>query len=133
MKKDLKSMKNLSAYFIIVMMLSACSYDNLEELHPVCDSTVAISFAGDILPIFTGSCGAGDFNCHQTDASESGYGLETYDEVILTIDNSGNFLKTIKHDQSISSSKWMPRNAPKLDGCTILKIEAWINRGRLEN
>ena len=127
------SMKNNFVCFVILVLLFACSYDNLEELHPVCDSTTSISFAGDILPIITSNCGTGDLNCHQTDGSQSGYGLGSYDEVILTINNSGTFLKTIKHDPSISSGNWMPRNAPKLDGCSILKIEAWINRGRLEN
>ena len=130
-------MKNISAIGLIVISLTGCYYDNLEELHPnitPCDTSGVVSYATDINPIIQNSCGAQDLACHKTDASTSGYGFGTYDELILSIDNSGIFLETIKHDPSISTSKWMPKNvSSKIDDCSIQKIEAWLNRGRPNN
>ena len=131
------SMKNILSAFFVIVLLNGCYYDNLEDLHPTpvpCDTTGTISFANDILPIMTNSCGNQDLACHKTEASSSTYGLGNYTDVINTIDGSGIFLETIKHDPSINSSKWMPKNSStKLDNCSIQKIEAWLNRGRLNN
>ena len=127
--------KNLTICFSI-FALSGCYYDNQEELHPgspPCDTTGAISYSIDIQPIFNRSCGSQNIGCHNTNQSSITYGLGTYNEVIFTIDNSGIFLETIKHDPSIESSKWMPKGGGMLDNCSIQKIEAWINGGRLNN
>ena len=129
-------MKNILAVFFVILFLSGCYYDNLEELHPgaaVCDTTGVISFSADILPIMIHSCGAQDMACHNTDQSAGGYGLGTYTDVMNTITTSGTFLTSITHDPSIASSKWMPKNAAKIDDCSIQKIEAWLNRGSLNN
>ncbi len=130
-------MKSTLSAIALIAMFTGCYYDNLEELHPntePCDTTGTISYINDINPIMLHSCGSQDLACHNTDASQSGYGLGTYDDVINTIDNSGIFLETIKHDPSISSAKWMPKNSSSMiDDCSIQKIEAWINRGRPNN
>jgi hypothetical protein len=130
-------MKKILAFCCAVILFNGCYYDNLEELHPSlppCDTTGTISFATDITQIMTHSCGSQDMACHNTDASQSGYGLGNYTDVINTIDNSGTFLKSITHDPSINSSKWMPKGSTaKIDNCSIEKIEAWLNRGRLNN
>ena len=130
-------MKNIFAFCFVIIILSGCYYDNLEELHPSpppCDTTGIISFTNDILPIMLHSCGSQDFACHNTVASTSNYGLGTYTDVINTIDISRTFLKSITHDPSINSSKWMPKNSSaKIDDCSIQKIEAWLNRGRPNN
>ncbi len=129
-------MKNILAVFFGVLLFSGCSYDNLEELHPSpapCDTTET-SFTNDILPIMNASCGALNLACHQTDVSSSTYGLGNYTDVINTISVSGIFLETITHDPSISSSKWMPLGtSAKIDECSILKIEAWLNDGSPDN
>lgn len=120
----------------IFLLLFACKNDNFEEIHPPfhCDTTGTISFATDILPIMIKTCGSSDMACHNTDQADGGYGLGTYDDVIFTIDDSGTFLKSITHDPSIASSKWMPKNSSvKTDACDIQKIEAWLNRGKLDN
>ena len=130
-------MKKIIAVSFTLISLCGCYYDNLEELHPnitPCDTSGVVSYTNDINPIMINSCGATDLACHKTDAATSGYGLGSYDELFLTIDNSGIFLETIKHDPSISTSKWMPKNvSSKIDDCSIQKIEAWINRGRPNN
>lgn len=119
----------------VLSMLNGCYYDNVQELHrvTVCDTSGTISFAGDILPILNNSCGAQNAACHTDQSSTSGYGLANYADVIFTINDAGDFLQTITHDPSINSSKWMPKDGGKLDACSIQKIEAWLNRGRLNN
>ena len=130
-------MKNIFAFCFVIIIFSGCYYDNLEELHPsppLCDTIGTISFANDILPVMLHSCGSQDLACHQTNQSQSLYGLGTYTDVINTINGSRTFLKSITHDLSINSSKWMPKNSSaKIDDCSIQKIEAWLNRGRLNN
>ncbi len=129
-------MKTIIAFCLAIISLTGCSYDNLEELHPTisCDTTGASSFLNDILPIMIQSCGGQNLACHQSDASESGYGLGNYADVINTIDGSGVFFQTITHDISINSSKWMPKGtSAKIDACSIRKIEAWLNNGKLNN
>ena len=140
MNKELKIinfMTNLLAVCLLSILLNGCYYDNLEELHPSpppCDTTGTISFSVDILPIMLNTCGSQDLACHKTDASQSGYGLGNYTDVINTISGSSIFLKTITHDPSINSSKWMPKgSSAKIDNCSIQKIEAWLNRGKLNN
>ena len=137
MLKIINFMKNLFAVCLLTSLLYGCYYDNLEELHPSpppCDTTGIISFSTDILPIMLHSCGSQNLACHQTDASQSGYGLGNYTDVINTINGSGSFLETITHDPSISSAKWMPKgSSAKIDNCSILKIEAWLNSGMLDN
>jgi hypothetical protein len=130
-------MKQLLLAIILSTALSGCYYDNVDELHPqvaTCDTTGTISFSADISPIMLHSCGSSDLACHNGNASQSGYGLGTYDDVMFTIDDSGDFLETITHSPSISSTKWMPKNSgSKIDACSIEKITAWLNRGKLNN
>ncbi len=130
-------MKKILFLLFLVVSLNSCYYDNVEELHPAiapCDTSGTVSFSNDILPIMLHGCGSENIACHQTDASQSGYGLGTYDDVISTINNSGTFLETIVHSTTINSSKWMPKNSSaKLDNCSIQKIEAWLNRGKANN
>ena len=55
--------------------------------------------------------------------------LLTYD----TTTKDTKFLNTIKH-QNISVSLYMPQGtSEKIDDCSIQKLEAWINRGKLDN
>lgn len=126
-------MKNL-LLLIIAAALSSCYYDNIEELHPnfntTCDTTnVAMSYARDIIPILSSSCGTTDQACHASASSESLIGLDTYTGVAEQAAN-GDLLKSIVHDPSVEP---MPKGGGKLDDCSILKIESWINHGYPNN
>ena len=136
-QKIISLMKKILFLLFISVSLNSCYYDNVDELHPAiapCDTSGTVSFSGDILPIMIHSCGGENLACHQTDVSQSGYGLGTFADVISTIDNSGTFLESIVHSPTINSSKWMPKNSSaKLDNCSIQKIEAWLNRGKANN
>ena len=133
-------MKLLSKKFLlllcVVFSFSACYYDNFEEMHPVvtdatCDTTGTISYANDIVPILSTYCGISPGNtCHSTDGSSSGIVLDDYSDV------SGNgslMVRSINHDGSLNQVDWMPSGGGMINKCSINKIEAWVNRGRLNN
>ena len=130
-------MKYTLAVALLLMMFSSCYYDNLDELHPEaapCDTTGTVSFATDILPIMQHNCGSQNGSCHNGAGASSGYGLNSYNDVISTINTSGTFLETIVHSSAISPSKWMPKGTTaKIDDCSIQKITAWMNRGTPNN
>lgn len=129
-------MKKIFAICLVMATFTSCYYDNVDELHPAaepCDTTGTVSFANDISPIMLHSCGSENSSCHNTNGSTSGYGLGTYADVINTINTSGIFLETITHSASINTSKWMPLGSGKINDCSIQKIEAWLNRGKLNN
>lgn len=136
-------MKKILIIMGVLGFFYSCTNDNIQDLHPVsqnaCDTTgVVVSFANDILPIMINSCGGNDNTCHQDDASSGGYGLADYTMVTASIVNSGNdtgnpnaFIDCITHsDPNIAD---MPDGGGKLSDCSIKKIQAWLNRGQLNN
>ena len=136
---SLKKIRYIKLYLVLfgVVILNACYYDNLDEMHPAiatCDTMGTVSYANDISSIMLHSCGSSDLGCHNGQSSESGYGLGNYNDLITSISNSTDFLGTITHSPDISTSKWMPKNSSsKIDDCSIQKITAWLNRGKLDN
>ncbi len=116
--------------------LTACTNDNLEELHPACDTTQVGSFANVILPIMNSSCGTNNSGCHNNNSADGGYGLANYTDMMeyfVSPEEDLQFIRTLTHDPAISSSLNMPQGAAKLDECSILKIQAWINNGKQNN
>lgn len=115
---------------------TACTNDNLEELHPSCDTTGVVSFANVVLPIMNSSCGTDNTGCHVNNSADGGYGLSNYTDMIeyfVSPAKDLKFIRTLTHDPALSSSLYMPQGAAKLDDCSILKIQAWINNGKQNN
>jgi hypothetical protein len=112
--------------FIWVTLYSSCSNNSKEELLnlSVCDTT-AVKFSTTIMPIFTASCNS-QTGCHGS-VGQGSVLLESYDNIM---DNTSTtaILTYIK-----ASANWMPKNNPKLDDCSINKIQAWVNQGALNN
>lgn len=113
---------------IILFLATACSWENLESLYPDignCD-TLDVSFAGDIVPLFTNHC----YSCHSNENAPEfaqGIALEDYPDVSAA---SSLIVGAINHLDSFSA---MPKESEKLDSCSILTFEAWINSGKPEN
>ncbi len=107
-----------------VLILSACSNDNVEEYYSTkeCD-TENVTYSGTINPVIDRNCKS----CHYS-GNGSGVTLESYTDIKTNIDN-GRITGAIKHMPGFSP---MPQGG-KLDDCTIAKIEAWINNGALNN
>jgi mono/diheme cytochrome c family protein len=131
---------NITVIFILfafVSLLSACYYDNIEDLHPApiiipgvndslsgagCDTNKAITYTADIKAIFQANCAG----CHTGTGSSSGIDLLSYNGA----KNIANKLVgSVTWDGTTSN---MPKNSPKINDCSIAKIKKWVNTGTAE-
>lgn len=106
------------------LMQMGCYKDNKESMYPrtgVCD-TSNVTWSKDIKGIVDNSCAIS--GCHNAAAS-GGYNLSNFAGVKMMVDNN-RFLAVIE-------SGSMPKNASKLDNCTINKVRSWIAKGALQN
>ncbi len=125
--------KQILTVLVVSFFLSSCYYDNIEELHPnintaVCDTTGTISYSNDIVQILNNNCGT-TTACHNSTAG-SGIILDNYTDVR---GNANSIVKSILHDPAFTAPQWMPSGGGTLNSCSIMKIQAWVNRGRLNN
>lgn len=115
---------------LLAVFLSACYYDKESYLYPTdlnCD-TQAVSYQADIVPILDGKC----MSCHGALVYTSLGGnvaLEPFDKLLIQV-NNGKLLSSVKQDGNASA---MPKNATKLNSCSIALLEAWINQGAQQN
>ncbi|MEM9985978.1 MAG: hypothetical protein AAF804_12880 [Bacteroidota bacterium] len=113
----------------LTLALTACVYNNEEELYPIppeaCD-TLAVSYQATIIPLFTiHECIA----CHQGATPNGNVGMDSYEKVKVLADN-GMLYGTIAHLPGFSP---MPKDEPQLLDCEIRQIKAWIDQGALNN
>ncbi len=113
----------------LAVFLSACVYNNEEDLYPTppeaCD-TLNISYQNTIIPLLTlHECIA----CHQGETPNGNIGMDSYEKVKAQADN-GMLYGTIAHLPGFSP---MPKDEPKLLDCEIRQIKAWIDQGALNN
>lgn len=124
----------LAPFLLVVSLLpSGCTYnDGLLEITPPIDTTVQISFADDILPVFSDKCasptchGAGGISPELTPA-------KAYSELF-----AGGFIDTLAPAQS-ELYKWMtgqyalsmPLSGPDPD--LNVKVLTWITQGAKDN
>jgi mono/diheme cytochrome c family protein len=115
-------------FSLSILCMAACTYNKEEIIRPpagICDTT-AMTYNGQIAAIFSANC----YSCHAGSASSgAGIKLDNYN-IAQAYAISGILLKSVKHQSGASA---MPKNASKLDACTISKIEAWVNRGAPQN
>lgn len=123
-------MKKIVLMGLVLMSgLSACYYDNFEEINPwvglnACTDTAGtIGFTAKVLPIMNQYCGTGDNTCHLNNS----YTLNTKAGVNIAIADDV-YLNSIKH----IGSNPMPKNGGKLDDCSIAVIEKWIATGKAD-
>jgi hypothetical protein len=120
-----KSIKSLERTMLIAMMLFvSCTNDNYDEYYGGTCDVDNVTYSATVAPIIKNQC----FACHNSTFANGGVLLETWDDVKKQVDN-GKLLGVIKHLPGYSP---MPQGG-KLDDCTILKIETWINNGALNN
>ncbi len=128
-------MKIRISIVILSLFLSACYYDNLDELHAdkglvsdCNDDTTAVTYTRDIKPIMLNNCGSDNSGCHQAGNLISQISLSTYNDV-SAVALTGQLLGAVTHDPNY---KPMPNVDDKLSDCKINKISAWINQGLVE-
>lgn len=118
--------KFLMLLFILsITIYTGCYYDVEEELYPTGCDTVDVSYANEITPIINNNC----INCHSKAANQGNITLEGYEE-ILKYANGGSLLGSVKQIQGFAA---MPQGAPKINDCSISKIESWIKAGSPNN
>lgn len=118
-------MKWILAPLIIMCLLSSCKKDNAEKMYPPaggCD-TRNVSYANDIRPVITAQC----LDCHSRGLSR--YTFATHADVQSAALN-GRLVATVRHAPGAAP---MPKDAPKLDSCTIEKIIKWVDAGAPDN
>ena len=117
---------------IFCILFSGCYYDNAEELYPsspdsVSCNTDSVTYAADVLPIILQNCAVS--GCHLGPNAEDGSDLSQYGPLKNYADNSLLY-SSISHDGTSSA---MPKDAPKLDNCSIAVIKKWIDNGAPNN
>ncbi|PLX05089.1 MAG: hypothetical protein C0594_08280 [Marinilabiliales bacterium] len=109
------------------MSLSACYYDNAEELYPDACKKSNISYSEDIVPIMNMNC----ISCHASDNANMFGGeidLESYSGIIETVTDS-SLSGSINHTEGFSP---MPFES-MLPDCQRKQIEIWIEEGAKNN
>lgn len=119
----------------LILSLGGCYYDNEEELYgPLyakqqCD-TSSVSYSQHIAPLIQSKC----LMCHGKNVymtSGGGINLDGYNAISSYLNtNKTRFIGAIKWQAGYSP---MPKGGTKLDNCSILKIEQWINNGYPNN
>jgi len=105
----------------ILLGISSCRKDKVEQMHPVQEPTV--SYATQIEPLIISNCSTS--GCHGTPFS-GGYQLLNYSDISA---NASDVLGVIRHENGTP----MPIGSPKLADSLIQQFEFWINEGKMDN
>lgn len=112
-------------FIYLGVILSSCHKENesmttASALDSVATATTTanVSFKSDVQPIFNAKC----VSCHSPSGGYQPY-LNSYTSISQ---NAENALSAIK-------SGSMPLGGPKLSDVSIQNIQAWINKGKLNN
>jgi hypothetical protein len=127
-----KALLIFSAYIFAGML--SCTYEKVEVAKPAssatttCDTFRIISYATDITPFLSSTCGSGDINCHSAAAS-SMVPLDSYVGVQY-FGQDGQLMNSLNWTGGASH---MPKNQPKLSPCEIALVQKWVNEGEPNN
>jgi hypothetical protein len=129
MKKILQCLLILPILVLAILVLSFCESTG----------TPSISFATDIMPIFSTKC----IECHQGEGADGNLDLSSYTTLMSGNSNHGENLvvsgnaeqsllyKAVDEDETIITR--MPQGGPYLTSFQIQMIEDWINEGARNN
>ncbi len=118
-----KSLNTIILMTLLTLLFAGCYYDVEEELYPVtgtCDTT-SVSYTASIAPIMNQHC----VSCHSGSSPSGNIDLSSYASV-KNYAADGSLYGSVSHASGWSA---MPQNAGKIDACSILKIQVWINKG----
>lgn len=118
--------KILLVSIIFVLGIPACTYNSEEELYGISNcNTENMSYSNDIVPLITNNC----IGCHNSNSYLGDVNLEGHSEIVKHATN-GSLVGSIKHSAGYVA---MPDGSPKLDACSIAKIESWVAAGSPNN
>jgi len=123
-----ESMKKLLLLTFIVSIVAGCAWENEETLYPdliICD-TLNASYLEGVVPILSANCYGCHSNANAPDFA-TGIAFQDYEDVVASSDL---IVGAINHREGFPA---MPKEADKLDTCSIKIIETWVNSGTPEN
>lgn len=103
--------------------VDGCMPNGLPQ-NTACDTSAAMSYSNDIVPILSANCTNG---CHDN----NGYGHSLLSQPEVAYDTTGGMLLNSIINPNVS--KRMPLARPALSACQIAKIRRWITEGALDN
>ena len=128
-------MKKHYLFFLFILLISGCYYDNFQEMHPNvpansssgnganCDSA-NITYTNHIKKIMTNYC----VGCHNANNKGGGIALDTYSDVSNCASN--NLYSSVIWDGATSQ---MPKGSTsKISDCSLKQIKLWINSGKTQ-
>lgn len=123
-------MKNLVFCIAFLSLISACNYQNEEELFVKSDENGLCEYESvkldEVNAVLTNY---GCIACHNNSSASGNINLEGHSNLKIVVENE-KLLGTIKHE--IGYSK-MPQGASKMSDCDIKLIETWIQEGYQNN
>jgi Cytochrome C oxidase, cbb3-type, subunit III len=115
-------MKLYSLFALTIVTIASCSYD--KEVLSTCNLTDT-KYSTAVSKVMTDYC----TGCHSGAAPSAGIDLNSFDSVKVYV-NNGTLIGSIKHGAAYQP---MPKGGPKLDDCTIARVQKWIDNGALNN
>ena len=110
---------------VLVVITSACYYDNVEDLYPNGCNTTDVTYSEDVVSILQSNC----LSCHNDLSEQGGVNLDGYDNLIPYVED-GSFMGSIRHEEGWEP---MPLTGGMISSCSIDKLQAWIDAGALNN
>lgn len=121
-------MKKIILFVTLIVSLSSCYYDKLEEITPntsgtdstlTCDTSASVTYTAKIQPILSKYC----TGCHAGSAGSGGVSLNTY-EAAKAVAESGKLYGSVSWDGTASK---MPKGGNKISDCDIALIKKWAS------
>ena len=137
---DVLRVSRRTAVLLAFFLLTSCQSEQI-DLSQIVDPVEPVSFAADVQPLFTASCGG--VGCHIGE-STNGVNLTTHAQVMASFGLQYNALIVVpgEPDESPLLDKLsadprfgsrMPLNRVPLSGTEIAVVRAWIEEGALDN
>lgn len=122
---------NRIAFIASTLLLVSCGGETAENKTAAgvdCGTSAELSYKTDILPILQANC----LGCHDEEnysKKSDGRLFEGYENFKKFVDK-GTVVPAINHEPGLVK---MPYRRPKLDSCSIVKIENWVKEGAKNN
>lgn len=116
------------SFTLIILLLEISGCTNDKPAPPDNSTTTcvtdSITYTNSIKAILDQNC----VSCHCPDqtCSQNGTPMDSYQNIISNTTTKDNISCTVNHGNGCPP---MPNSAPKLDDCSIRKIDAWVSNG----
>jgi len=127
----MKKIFSLSVLFFGIMVsLSSCYYDNVQDLYPInvaCDTT-NVTYSQSIAPITSANCNV----CHSGATPQYGFKTDNYQGLSTVTTGGLNSLlwQAVSHQPGITP---MPYQNGSLSNCDLARVRVWLREGAPNN